>query len=111
MCTANGVVTKGCFTVSGTLIPLGEVKMVDGHELKCAKNADGRVLLQCKNSEGRNRNQGKSQLQMLQSDWPNLYWDFDCDEHKIIGGPPLAVVIPLFSYTSVCTLIAPPHNS
>uniref|UniRef100_A0A0K0CVZ7 Sushi domain-containing protein n=1 Tax=Angiostrongylus cantonensis TaxID=6313 RepID=A0A0K0CVZ7_ANGCA len=72
----------GCIASSGTLIPNGEVKSVNGFDMECRKHANGTVAMgvlgrshdaKCKDNEGRERNQGEKWIE-------NNYFEKTCKE-------------------------------
>ncbi|KAJ1362362.1 hypothetical protein KIN20_021888 [Parelaphostrongylus tenuis] len=75
-CTDNGGDITGCFTASGTLIPVGEVVLVNGHNLVCKKIVSGNATLQCKDREGQDRDQG--------TEWKQGLYQLQCTDNGVM---------------------------
>ncbi|VDM62062.1 unnamed protein product [Angiostrongylus costaricensis] len=79
----------GCFTPSGELIPKGETKSVDGEDMQCKTDPEGKPMLEtieepnqikCKEAGGQERDSG--------AEWNDGFFQFKCDERgevKFVG--------------------------
>uniref|UniRef100_A0A0K0D0G5 DUF4280 domain-containing protein n=1 Tax=Angiostrongylus cantonensis TaxID=6313 RepID=A0A0K0D0G5_ANGCA len=82
-CDGNGEVAfVGCLTSTGELIPIGETKSVDGEDMECKTDANGKPVLEafekpneakCRDAEGQERDSGV--------EWKDGSIQYKCDKN------------------------------
>ncbi|KAE9412634.1 hypothetical protein Angca_008740, partial [Angiostrongylus cantonensis] len=86
-CDENGEVAfVGCLTSTGELIPIGQAKSVDGDDMECMTDANGKPVLKaleipnrvrCKDADGQERDPGTK--------WTSGWFQYKCTENGIVA--------------------------